>query len=286
MKQALIFVTAGAFALTSCGMFYSKVGDRPGDDPSQSGKVAITDVAVTKYQFNNEAPAYNNSLSYTIKVDSAPKTADLAFGHEFSFVSKMNDKKRVTGRLVFKPVSKTTLGAAGHAAMVLLKTEGITITNQACIKTPGTKDTPISMEPLDNSAASGLDAVDNYTCMLPGSWQPGKTYQIGMVNAEADGVAIKISGDGFEKDKGYLKLEALRDMQMNRSMTAFTRALKAFGSCAALPHSKVSFGLPKLDGTAAKTVSQGTPIPACSAAIVIECTPSGCRHVVNAGEPL
>lgn len=278
MKRAIEMAAAmmGIAALTSCGMFYSKVGDRPGEDTSQSGKVSIADVAVTEYEFGGEAPAYNNALSYSIAVDTAPQSADLAFGHEFSFAGKTNPAQKVTGRLIFKPALTTGEGkdAVGHTAMVLLQTEGVTITNKACIKTPGTSDTP----------AFGLDAMDSYTCMLPGNWLPGKAYQVGMVNAEADGLAIKITGEGFENDKGYLKLESLQGMQMTRTMKAFTRALKAFGTCAALPSSRVSFGLPKLDGSAGQTVGDSIPIPACRDAITVECTPTGCRHVVNAGD--
>lgn len=277
MKQALILIAAGAMTLTSCGMFYSKVGDRPGEDPTQSGKVSITDVATTEYQFGGEASAFNNSLSYSINVATAG-TGDIAFGHEFSLTSKAKPEVKATGRLFFKPSGDKS---KGHSAMVLLKTEGITITHKGCVKAPGTSDTPISQVPVDSDPAFGLDAVDNYTCMLPGTWLPGKTYTVGMVNAEADGLAIKISGEGFENDKGYLKLEAFRGMQMAPKVKAFTRALKAFGNCAALPTSKVSFGQPKLDGMMGQTVGGSTPIPACVEAIIVECTPTGCRHVVN-----
>lgn len=283
MKQALIFIAAGAMTLTSCGMFYSKVGDRPGEDPSQSGKVSIADVATTAYQFGGEGQAFNNTLSYSITVDSAPGSGDIAFGHEFSLDSKAKPEMKATGRLFFKPSGDNT---KGHSAMVLLKTEGITITHKGCVKAPDTSDTPVSQAPVDSDPVFGLDAVDNYTCMLPGTWLPGKTYTVGMVNAEADGLAIKITGEGFENDKGYLKLEALRGMQMAPKVTAFTRALKAFGTCAALPTSKVSFGQPKLDGMMGKTVGGSTPIPACLEAIIVECTPTGCRHVVNPEEAL
>lgn len=264
-----------SLALTSCGMFYSKVGERPGEtDPGESGKVAITDVAVTEYEFGDEQTvAFNSPLSYSITVNTAPASADVAFGHEFSVVSKANQEQRLKGRVMFTP--------ATNVATVVLNTKGIEIANESCVKKPSVLDTPKSEEQL---SLSGLNEVAEYTCKLAGNWSAGKPYKVGIVNTEADGMMIKITGEGFEGDNGYLKLASLKNTELMSSLKAFTRALKAFGTCDLLPESNVSFGSPVLAGKAGQAVGGGNPIPACSDAITIQCTPAGCSHVINKGE--
>lgn len=282
--------------LTSCGMFYSKVGDRPGATPSQSGKVSVADVAVTEYSFSETDQTESGAqyvpldtpLSFSMTIDQAPNSSAIGFGQEFTLAGKADfgQKQQVTGRVMFAPSNNPK--APGKVASVVLSATGIEIANAACQKKEGVSDTGAELpettpDKVGDSFAIGVDVVTTYICPLAGNWQAGTAYKVGVVNTTADGVVIKINGEGFEGDKGYLKLAGLKGMQLGTSVKAFTRALKAFGTCDALPQSNATFGSPILGGKQGKAVSSGDPIPACSEAIAITCTPAGCRHVVNSG---
>lgn len=288
------FGLAGLLALSSCGMFYSKVGDRPGEGTDTSGKVGIVDVAVTEYSFSTAAQdewedeaafldssdgealatSRNAPLSYGITVAKGAK--DVGFGHEFTMMSGKD--KKVTGRIMFSPEG---------LAMVTLKTKGVTVSSTQCKENPNTSDTPTLetddtlVEQLDTVELSGTDLDASYTCILAGKWTPGKAYKVGIVNTTADGAVIKIDGDGFDGNKGYLKLTAVKGMDLSPTVKAFTRSLKALTNCAALASGEAQFSTPTLGGKAATTKGSGGPIAACSEAIVITCTPTGCNHVIS-----
>lgn len=266
-----------AFGLTSCGMFYSKVGERPGEGTETSGKVSATDVAVTEYNFGDEVAGYvpfDSPLSYALTVNKAAK--DVGFGHEFKMVTPGDQNKSLIGRVELAPV------AGINTATVTLITKGLTIESTACTKKPGTDDTPLAPDaPQSLGLLSGLDAFATYTCPLAGNWSAGKEYKVGIINTTEDGVVIKITGEGFEEDKGYLKLTSTKGMELATSLKAYTRALRAFESCAALPSGEAAFGTPVLSGKTGASSGDGGPIPACSEAIVITCTPSGCSHAIQ-----
>lgn len=275
-NQGKVLVLTGliTLGLTSCGMFYSKVGERPGEGTDTSGKVSATDVAVTEYNFGDEAAGYvpfDSPLSYSLTVNQAAK--DVGFGHEFKMVTPNDQSKSLIGRVELAPVGGI------NSASVTLITKGMTIESTACTKKPGTDDTPLV--PEASASTSGLDAFSTYTCPLVGNWSAGKEYKVGIINTAADGVVIKITGEGFEDDKGYLKLTSPKGMELATSLKAYTRALRAFDSCAALPSGEAAFGTPVLSGKTGASSGDGGPIPACSDAIVITCTPSGCSHAIQ-----